>query len=353
MMIGHSRFIEEIFEQPQALKRCVEGYPDAPALFADLRESLHSGKYRQIILTGMGSSLHACYPLWLSLNANGRTPALLWDASILLHHASTTVDDRTLLIAVSQSGETVEMRRLLERIHRPGLGVAVTNGPENTLAQWADVMIDTRAGDEKTVSTKSYATTLAALYLLEQQLLGSDMDDARISVLNASETVGRHLEKWQSLTTQIGDTWGRCEYLAFMGRGVSMASALTGALITMEASKIFCVGMSSGQFRHGPLELVQEGFHSVVFAGLPSTRGLNQQLAEEIADHGGECLYITPEPDIAVHKKLLGLPLPDAAPGLLPIFEIIPIQFLTILLAKSRGVTPAAFRYATKVTHRE
>ena len=239
---------------------------------------------------------------------------------------------------------------MLERIRRPGFTIAVTNGLQNTLAQWADATIDTCAGDEETVSTKSYTTTLGALYLLEQQLLGRDMNDARMRVLGTSEEVGRHLEKWQSLTVEIGDMWGKCENLAFMGRGVSMASALTGALITMESSKLFCVGLSSGQFRHGPLELVQGGFRSVVFAGLPSTRGLNQRLAGEIVDNGGECLYITPKAGVPGHEKLFELPLPDADPGLLPIFEIIPIQLLTIPLAKSRGVSPAEFRYATKVT---
>lgn len=348
-----SRFRDEIFEQPEALRRCVECYPGEHATLAELPHLLTTGAFRQIILTGMGSSLHACYPLWLVLNAQCAVPAVQWDTSELVHHASTALDDRTLLIAVSQSGETVEIQRLAQLDRRPGLVVAVSNGVDNTLAKWSDIVIDTGAGEEAAVSTKTYVTTLAALYLLGTGMSGWDLNAAGERVLQVAAEVDHWLDDWQLRMQEAVDFLGECDNLAFMGRGVSMASVRTGSLITMESSKLFCLGLSSGQFRHGPLELAGAGFKSVVFAGHPPTRALNEKLALEIAGYGGKVLLITSASLAEPTANILQVRIPRSEAGLSPIFEIVPIQFLATVLATARGVEPATFRHAGKVTRVE
>ncbi len=347
------RFIEEILEQSNALVRCAENYPVSKVQLNGLADDLSASRYRQIILTGMGSSLHACYPLWLSLNASAVIPTLLWDASELIHHAPTAIDNKTLLIAVSQSGETVEIKRLAELSQRPGLVIGITNDINSTLARWSDRAIDIMAGDEATVSTKTYTATLAANHLLGTQLTGGDVNAARDEVLDSVADVQHFLDSWQLRVETMQELLGQRDHLTFLGRGASMAGVLTGSLITMESSKVVSLGLSSAQFRHGPLELIDSNFMAVIFAGTPSFQQLHERLANEIVELGGRCLVITPDPLGNRRVGSMELSIPRSSPALLPIFEILPVQLLTIALAQAKGLSPASFRHAAKITSKE
>ena len=129
-----SRFLAEILEQPEALRRSVGHYPSAHDGLSQLARAIEASRYDRIILTGMGSSLYSCYPLWLLLNTQTSLPAMMWDASELIHFAPGILTPQTILIAVSQSGESVELRELIRLAGRPGLAITVTNGTENSLA---------------------------------------------------------------------------------------------------------------------------------------------------------------------------------------------------------------------------
>ncbi len=347
------QFIEEILDQPNALVRCADNYPVSDIELNGFADDLSASRYRQIILTGMGSSLHACYPLWLSLNGRGAIPTLLWDTSELIHHAPTAIDDNTLLIAVSQSGETVEIKRLAELSQRPGLVIGITNVINSTLATWSDRVIDIMAGEEATVSTKTYTATLAANHLLGTQLTGGDVNAAREEVLRSVADVQHFLDSWQLCVETMQEFMGRRDHVTFLGRGVSMASVLTGSLITMESSKVVSLSLSSAQFRHGPLELVDPNFMAVIFGGTPSVQHLHERLANEIAELGGRCFVITPDPLGQRRVGIMELPIPRSSPALLPIFEILPLQLLTIALAQAKGLSPASFRHAAKITSKE
>ena len=131
-----------------------------------------------------------------------------------------------------------------------------------------------------------------------------------------------------------------------------MASVNTAALITKESSKVFTEGLSCGAFRHGPLELVREGFNAVIFTGNDHTRALNETLAIEIADKGGKVLVIGVH-ELASSANLSSQKIPDVKSELIPILEMIPVQLLTIPLAKAKGFEPATFEHASKITARE
>ncbi len=349
-----SRFLAEILEQPDALRRSIDSYPTNRPDLSKLINEVKGHQYRQIILTGMGSSLHSCYPLWLTINAHLNTPAIMWDSSELIHYAPNLIDENTLLIAISQSGESAEVKAATELAAQPGVSLSVTNGLENSLALWATINLDTQAGEEATVSTKTYTTTLAVLALLADQILGKNTSHTRTQLQQATDELDVFLTNWETILDQMANFLGRCETLAYIGRGPSIASVRTSALITKESSKIFCLGLSAGQFRHGPLELARLGFKSVIFAGDKRTRALNERLANDIASYGGHCLLITPQPNKTLSSpNLLQIPIPNATSNLLPIFEIVPIELLTIRLAEANGFEPATFDHASKITSKE
>ena len=141
-------YLRDLFEQPEALRKTLDGlYESAP--LADLMK-LRERSFRRIVLTGMGSSLHALWPAYLQLNRSGLT-ALMIETSELIHSMRGVLEPDTLLIAVSQSGQSTEILRLLELPGRPTT-VAITNTPESQLARQADVAILTQAGEEFSVA---------------------------------------------------------------------------------------------------------------------------------------------------------------------------------------------------------
>jgi glucosamine--fructose-6-phosphate aminotransferase (isomerizing) len=346
----NTSYLDDILEQPDALRRSIAGYPLNDPDLVRLAQKVQSGGYHQIILTGMGSSFYNCYPLWLSLTQRA-IPANMIETSELIHYVPEAITERTLLIAVSQSGESIEIKNLTQIRRRPGLCVSVTNGLENTLARWSDLTLDTWAGNEATVSSKTYVTALAVLHLLSCQLIEQELEVAQEALRQVSYALGDFLTDWQSKKEFVADFLGPSETLVFIGRGPSMASALTGALITQESSKVFCSAASAAQFRHGPLEVARPGFQAVVFAGNHATTAFNERLAREISTYGGQVLFITPNPDAdQMPSGIAQLSIPQAPPAILPILEIAPVELLTIALAEARGYEPGVFEHCGKIT---
>jgi glutamine---fructose-6-phosphate transaminase (isomerizing) len=113
------------------------------------------------------------------------------------------------------------------------------------------------------------------------------------------------------------------------------------------------VGMSSGQFRHGPAEILSPNFRAVVFGAPPITRSLDRSLANDLFSAGAQARWIGPaEGDRQDHAPSL-VPWPEIAPVLAPLFEIVPLQVAAYRLALWRGITPGDFRFVTEVTASE
>jgi glucosamine--fructose-6-phosphate aminotransferase (isomerizing) len=142
-----SRLLEEIAEQPDVLLRVSEKFVEQRVVVDELVKKIHSGVYSNIILTGMGASYYSCYPLWLKLSHMG-FPISLWDTSELVNFAPNSIRNTTLLIAVSQSGESAEIKKLVALEGKPGFRVGITNSTDNCLAGKSDLLLQLSAGEE-------------------------------------------------------------------------------------------------------------------------------------------------------------------------------------------------------------
>ena len=141
--------------------------------------------------------------------------------------------------------------------------------------------------------------------------------------------------------------------LYLLGRGPSLASVHEGALLLHETAKTAAVGMSSGQFRHGPAEILSGDFRAVVFGTPPITQSLDRSLADDLFSAGAQARWIGPAGgDRHDHAPSL-VPWPEIAPVLAPLFEIVPLQAAAYRLALWRGITPGDFRFVTEVTASE
>ncbi|MEY8120874.1 SIS domain-containing protein, partial [Falsihalocynthiibacter sp. BN13B15] len=306
----------------------------------------------RVVITAMGGSLHGAYPAYLRLVNGLSSPVTIVDSSELSQQFAATITNTTLLIVVSQSGKSGEIVDLTIALgSTPGKVISVTNMADNPLANWAEISLCSQAGDEATVSTKSYTGGLASLHLLAEYLCDGSTATATQNLHKAAVACQLFLDSWTPKIESAAKFLGADKPLVFVGRGNSFASANIAALLTQEAAKMHCTALSGGQFRHGPIELVREGFAMIIFLGDASTRDIDEALIEKVTSHGGRVLAICPEsnPVQEGHDRLL-LTYPDVPASLNPIMEALPIQLLQIPLSIARGFAPGAFLNATKIT---
>jgi glucosamine--fructose-6-phosphate aminotransferase (isomerizing) len=310
---------------------------------SEVLKRLRSGRFRSVVLTGMGSSFHALYPLQLTLIDRGFI-AILAETSELIHYESRLFGPETLLIAVSQSGQSAEVLRLLQINGGRSALLAITNTPDSPLAKSADALILTQAGNEFSVSCKTYVTALLALAWLENLICERDqtMDDLR----QAAPAVASYLAKWRDHVNSVSMLLDGIQNLFLVGRGPSLAAVRTGALIIKESDHFPAEGMSSAAFRHGPFEMLNDSTFVLVFSGDPKTRDLNQRLLEDVRQQGrGELV------GVSSHCEPCSLP---QVPGAIqPILEILPVEMMTLALAARAGREAGRFDLATKITTTE
>jgi glucosamine--fructose-6-phosphate aminotransferase (isomerizing) len=146
-------YLRDILNQPRALEETLAGLEVSQPL-DQLAVRLQEGEFETVVLTGMGSSFHALHPLNLELIDRGFT-AMMVETSELLHYQNRLFDPKTLIVAVSQSGRSAEVVRLLEMNGGRSAVIAVTNTPASPLAKQADATILSRAGEEFSVSCKT------------------------------------------------------------------------------------------------------------------------------------------------------------------------------------------------------
>lgn len=344
-------YLDEIAEQPAAIRAMSKFLSEEFAQKVEaLKGAIDSGSIRHLILTGMGGSLYSAYGTWLRLSEGLSIPVSLWDTSELIQQAPGLLREGTMIIAISQSGESVELRRMTEIDNASSLRISITNTSENSLSRWAGLSMATEVGPEQTVSTKTYTAGLVALYILETLLLGETRDlQAEIGAL--ADSVENLIPKMEAISVDLLTFIGHDQPIVFIGRGASFGSAAMAALVTAEAAKAHTHALSGGQFRHGPLELVREGFRSVMFMGDGVGRELNSKTANDIAGFGGRCLVIAPDgAKTAASARVHTLTVPRVAEGLLPVLEILPIQLLMVPMAIARGFEPAKFLNGSKIT---
>ncbi len=342
-------YILDILSQPDAMRSALENFDPGPLI--PLADALQHGDFDRIVLTGMGGSLYASYPVWLTLAAAG-LPAIWVDTAELIHHTPGLVSSKSLFWLFSQSGKSAEIVSALgfDRVQRPAALLAAVNDLDSPLAQAAisfggvSTYVPIHAEVEKTVSTRTYTNTLAVGQLAALALLGGDVEAARSRLMDAVTGMRGYLSNWEDKVEKIGEQLGFPKRLALLGRGSSMAAAYTGTLILGEAAKFQATPYQAGEFRHGPLELANPDLTVLLFEGPEETRVLNERLLKELRNYQVNSFWIG--------QRLRERPfdLPEVPAIGQPCMEILPVQLLSIHLARQIGVEPGHFFRTGKIT---
>jgi glucosamine--fructose-6-phosphate aminotransferase (isomerizing) len=340
-------YISDILSQPAALRKAAENF-SATALIP-IKKRIQNGEFDSIVVTGMGASYNAVYPALIQLSGLP-IPVLHVNTAELLHYLGGLIGPRTMLWINSQSGRSAEVLHLLQRIETtpPACILASVNDETSPLATAAEVCLPIHAGLEATVSTKTYVNTLAVNLLAAQQLADRDVEPLKRAIFAAADEIESYLVDWQARVDELDAMLGNFETLILLGRGASMSAVWNGALTTKEAAKFSLEGMNAAEFRHGPLELATPGFCALIFAGSSTTSSLNRKLALDIVDHGGKAIWL----DSTTDPKLSTFTFP-AVDSVRAITEILPMQMLTLVMAKRKNVTAGQFQIIGKVTEVE
>ncbi|MEP6989280.1 MAG: SIS domain-containing protein, partial [Chloroflexota bacterium] len=195
-------FYDDLYEQPAAIRQTVDALQNQLKSISPLAARLASGDIQRVIFTGMGGSYAAGTLSQLGLIRKGIL-ALAVEASELIVDYGSFITSKTLIVAISQSGRSIEVVRLLDLLKTlpdPAPVIGITNTVGSPLETDSTYAIVTQAGEEESVSTKTYTCALAALHLLNCTLLGESLEAATNDILRAADILESHIPVWRQQT---------------------------------------------------------------------------------------------------------------------------------------------------------
>jgi glutamine---fructose-6-phosphate transaminase (isomerizing) len=347
-----SRFLEEIQQQPEALREALAFYRGEGEGRLQATKKLCDEKKGPLLFTGMGSSFFAPMPVRGELVEAGWL-AEVRDASELLHYSLGEITGETVVVAVSQSGESAETRRIVEKVQGGSRLVTVTNEMESCLGRCGDVVLPMCAGEEEAISTKTYTNTLAILHLLGTVLNGGEMGQEMERLERLADGMEEAIDGRRREIEAAADFLDGVQFLYFIARGPTLAAAHQGALTFNEGAGLPTSALSGGTFRHGPLELVGEEFAGLFFAPKGKTWALVKDMACEVAEGGGRVLLLTDGKLDGLSERVRVLELPEFGEDLFPLNACVPVELLLYEVAHRRGREAGVFERIAKVTRRE
>ena len=340
--------LKEIFEQPQSLRMCLKGRIDTRSgqvvLGGISNYSRDLVKARRIIFVGQGTALHAALVGEYLVEDLAKIPTEVQFASEF-RYRNPIIEDGTVVIAISQSGETADtLAALQEGKSRGALALGVVNVVGSTIARETDAGVYLRVGPEIGVaSTKAFlgqvmVCSLISLFIGRRRFLSADYVGG---LLRELEAIPAQVEKALQLSDQIKQAAAKYierEHWLFLGRGHNYPVALEGALKLKEISYIHAEGMPAAEMKHGPIALIDDGMPVVFVATRNSQYEKVISNIEEVRSRGGHVIAVATEGDKQIRKLCTEVfYVPDVPEPLQPMVNVVPLQLLAYHAAVLRG----------------
>ncbi len=341
----YRHFMEkEINEQPEAIATTLNAHLEGTRICASLDRDLLK-RIRAVHIIGCGTSFHAGLVARYWIEALARVPVSVEVASEYRYRRPAIPDD-TLLIAISQSGETADTLAALDRSTELGyLGtLGICNVPESALTRQCDHVLMTRAGLEVGVaSTKAFTTQLTVLLLFtaalaeargaDKRLVNKTLEDLGHAPQQAREVLAMD-ERVQEIAEEIAEK----PHALFLGRGIEYPIAMEGALKLKEVSYIHAEAYAAGELKHGPLALVDDTLPVIVTASSSSLLAKLVSNLQEVRARGGR-LFVFADRGVtmAPHPRVEIIKVPAPYSTISPILQILPLQFLAYHVGILKG----------------
>jgi glucosamine--fructose-6-phosphate aminotransferase (isomerizing) len=341
---------KEIFEQPQSIQSTIRGRVDFTSGQISLEE-LHltpeaAKAIDRITIVACGTSAYAGQVGRFIIEKLARVKVSV-DYASEFRYRDPLVDDQTVILAISQSGETVDTLAAMEEGQKKGAKLwSIVNVMGSMVHRISDGSILMRAGPEIGVaSTKAFTTTLTDLYLLGMylgQLRGvlSEAESYRLAsaVAHLPELAGTVLAEGYNNYEELVNLYHKREHFLFLGRGLNYPIAMEGALKLKEISYIHAEGYPAGEMKHGPIALIDDNMPVVCLVPRDNVYDKMISQVEQVRSRGGTVISLVNEGDEAVTKKSDHvLTIPPVHPLFTPIISVIPMQLLAYHIAVRRG----------------
>lgn len=331
---GYDHFmLKEIHEEPMVIK---DSLSEASKIKSIVRKFKN---FNRICFVACGTSYHASLVgEYLIESLIGKPTDVILASEF--DYFEKTLDDHTLVIFITQSGETADTLRALKIAKEKTETLAIVNVVGSSITREADHVIYTRAGPEIGVAaTKTYLSQLICIYLLVAYL--SDENEELLNKLYEISELSEQLLSKEKQIREIAKNYANVNDFFYIGRGFNYPTALEGALKLKEITYIHGEGYAAGELKHGPLALIDEDIPVVGIVPPGSSRNDTYTNLEEIEARGGDVLYLGASDDPVIlekENKLLFDPRIDET--LAPLLYIIDLQLLAYYISIERGIDP-------------
>jgi glucosamine--fructose-6-phosphate aminotransferase (isomerizing) len=347
---GFTHFmLKEIFEQPKAVADTLIGRlsDNNQIVLDEIRMSAAEIKdLKKILVIACGTAYHAGMIAKYAIEKWAKIPVEVEIASEF-RYRDPIIDKSTLVIAISQSGETMDTLMAIRHAKSAGARVlAICNTNSSTIPRESDAVLYTHAGPEIAVaSTKAFLTQVIAVYLIGLHLaqVRGVMNDSQVAqlyyeMLELPGKIEQILETVEPLRT-LTRSFAQSESVLFLGRNIGYPVALEGALKLKELAYMHAEGFAGGELKHGPIALIDNG--TPVIAILPASHehALDEKMLsniQEVKARGARVIVIAQESDEVVGAEHI-IRIPHASAIFQPILATVPLQVFAYEMAICRG----------------
>ena len=345
---GYDHFmIKEIMEQPKAIRDTIEPrikngkiYLEGFELSKEFLENLDC-----VHIVACGSAYHVGVVGKYIIEELARKPVYCEIASEF-RYSNPIVTDKSLVIIISQSGETADTLEALKIAKKKGAKIlSIVNVVGSSIANISDSVLYTWAGPEISVATtKAYSTQLSLMYLVALYMaekIGTVTEEFVSEMLSEIETIPEKIEEILKLAPQIKEMAKRYAYLDhayFIGRNFDYAIALEASLKLKEISYIHSEAYAAGELKHGTISLIEEGTFVVGLACNKDLFHKTMSNIKEVKARGAEVMLITSESmEVSTDEVDSVIRIPDAKKLIVPSLEVVPMQLLGYYIALARN----------------
>ena len=340
---GYPHFmLKEIMEQPRALRDTIQSAIDGEN--AKIIDALEISRFNKIMITACGSAYNAGFVSKYVFERLCRFPSIEVELASEFRYKDAVVDDKTLVILISQSGETADtIAAMREAKSKGAVTLSIVNVVGSTIAKEADYTIYTAAGPEIAVATtKAFSTQLVLLYFLAIKFtakLGKLSDEnellAEIKTLPDKVTdIFAHVDFIQKYASEcIG-----CKSIFFIGRNIDYAIALEGSLKLKEISYIHSEAYAGGELKHGTISLIEEGTLVVTISCNERLKSKILSNAEQVISRGAKVLLVGNTSHVEENDKLSRVEIPAIHELFSPSLSVIVLQLFSYYVAANKGL---------------
>ena len=340
--------LKEIHEQPRAVKdtlasKIALGKEILIDNISFTKEQLEN--FDRIYIVACGTAYHAGLVGKTVIEKFAKIPVEI-DIASEFRYREPMVTNKTLIIVVSQSGETADTLAVLRDSKKQGARVlAITNVVGSSVSREADDVFYTLAGPEIAVaSTKAYVTQLAAFYILglyfaslKETMTNEEIETIKAELLQIPNKIDKVLKMKDSLQ-KFASTHYNHKDMYFLGRGLDYAVAMEGSLKLKEISYIHCDAYAGGELKHGPIALIEKNTAVITLLTQESLKDKMISNVREVSTRGGNIFAVVNEGDTTTKEVVDDLVyIPKTIDILTPLISVVPLQLISYYVAKQKG----------------